>query len=114
VSRSIAKSIVPFAAAAALTASVAPCQLLPNQALTVDRNTSRVYVIDDTGAILSSVLVPSLGSAPLDAAVTADGRVGLVTTFFSFGLEIFDLTTSPPTVTGTVGIPLNAEDIDMT
>lgn len=112
-SRSIAKSIVPFAAAA-LTAGLAPCQLLPNQALTVDRNTSRVYVIDDTGAILSSVLVPSLGSAPLDAAVTADGRVGLVTTFFSCGLEIFDLTTSPPTVTGTVGIPLNAEDIDMT
>ncbi|HEX6810022.1 MAG TPA: immunoglobulin domain-containing protein [Planctomycetota bacterium] len=101
--------------AVALCAGSAAAQLLPTQAVTVDQSTGRLYVVDDSGAVLSSVQVsaPQSSSSAIDAVVTPDGLTALVTLFLPNRVDFFDLTTSPPALTGTMNVPLNAEDIDI-
>src|SRR6185295_13170526 len=54
------------------------------------------------------------GSDVIDTAVTPDGTTAVVTSFSSARATILDLTTSPPTVTGTLTTPMAAEDVAIT
>lgn len=97
---------------AVLCPSIGHAQLLPNQAITVETETGSLHVIDDTGAILSTVFA---GILAIDVAVSPDGTTGLVTLFTPNQLLRFDLTTSPPTLNApALGVPLFAEDVDLT
>lgn len=113
----LAKCLVRAALATfvvAVPAGSISAQLLPNQAVIVDSATHQLYVVDDAGAILSSTPVSATtGSTGIDAVVTPDGGTALVTLFNPQQINFFDLYTSPPTLTGTMSLPLNAEDISI-
>ena len=88
-----------------------------NQAIVVARpdeantSVSALHIINlDTGAIDAS---PALASNLLDVAVTPDHTTALVTGFFDQKVTFVDLTTNPPTVTGSVALGFLAEDIDI-
>ena len=85
-------------------------QLSSNQALTVDQTGNSLYVIDDAGSILSTT---AAGIRPIDVVITVDGNTGLVAMFNPGELRRFDLTVSPPALTGAVSVPLLAEDVDV-
>lgn len=109
-----AKFLANVAFAVVLCAGFGSAQLLPNQAVTVDTAADRLFIIDDSGAILSSALLSSTSrSTGIDAVVTPDGHTALVTLFDPARVDFFDLTTSPPTRTGTLSVPFAAEDIDI-
>ncbi len=112
--RSLVKLLACAALSAALCAGSARAQLQVNQAVAVDATTDRIYVLDDAGSILSSASVSAtFGSSSVDVVVTEDGTKALVTLFTPQRLNVFDLTTSPPTLTADIPMTLGASDIDL-
>jgi YVTN family beta-propeller protein len=71
-----------------------------NLALVSVNGTSRVAVIDlKTNTLKTTIPV---GSGPLGATVTPDGRIGVVCNFNGGTMTFLDLTVDPPVVTGTI------------
>jgi DNA-binding beta-propeller fold protein YncE len=87
-----------------------------NEAIVVSRqdevttSTGSAHIINlDTGSIGSFPISSNL----IDVAVTPDHKTALVTGFFDKQVTFLDLTTGPPTVTGSVGVTMLAEDVDI-
>lgn len=88
-----------------------------NLGLVGDEGAEAVHVLNlSTNAVITTINLPSVGSAVGDVAITQDGTLGFVTTFDSF-VYVIDLTQATPVLaSGTNPIPISnpGEDFAVT
>src|SRR5207253_2677893 len=81
------------------------------RAVVASRSLGVINIVDLLNRKVELTLTPA-GNDVIDVAVTPDGRTAVVTGFEHKKITFVDLTTTPPSIAGSIDTAIAAEDVD--